>query len=172
MRSFWCHHGANYNALSLPSIPTRNFSQYRPSLNNNPTPPSPAPLSLISSLQTILHDLKTHYTSYDPSVAEHALVRDLVHDWNERRLLAYWKCLEHNPRRAVEIVRLMGLDFGEGREDALVERALRKLKKYPRRERFEVVARALQQVGNGDEVLGLEDPQFVLSYSRVAGEGS
>lgn len=66
----------------------------------------------------------------------------------------------------------MGLDFGEGSTDALVERAMNKLKEYPRRERFEVVARALQQVGNGDEVLGLEDPQFVLSFRKVVGNRS
>lgn len=162
MRLPWCHHGANYETSSPPNNTSPlNLSQYRSSIKN----PSPTPL------KTIFHDLKVHYKTLDPSAAEHALVRDLVHDWSERRLLAYWKCLEHHPRRAIEIVRLMGLNFGKSQTDALVLRALGRLRIHPRKARFEVVARALQQVGNGDEVLGLEDPQFVLSCSQVVSEG-
>jgi hypothetical protein len=170
MRSFWCHHGANYNTSSTPSLritPRLKMSQYRSATNayppitsikNNKPKESPLPRP-----QTITRDLETHYKYLHPSAREQALIRDLVDDWNDRRLLAYWKCLEHHPRRAAKIVRLMGLDFGEAKTDMLVKRALRNLHRYPREDRFLVVAKELEQVGNGDAVLGLDDPQYVLN---------
>ena len=172
-RSLWRHHGANYKTSTVTSTPVQRISQYRfPA--NKPPPNNSAQAEVEETLsihfQTAVQDLKSHYKHLDRSAREQALVRDLVHDWNERRLIAAWKYLESHPSRASEMVNLLGLDFGEETLSTVVWQGLRNLRKYPRRERFPVVARALQQTGNSDEVLGLDNSMFDLLRGR-RGEG-
>lgn len=152
----------------LATTPRLKMSQYRSAKdiyafttqpkNNNKTKKSPQ-----KNIETITSDLENHYQDLDQPAREHALVRDLVNDWNDRRLLALWKCFEHHPQRTFRVVRAMGLDFGEVRTGMVIRRALRNLQKHPQKDRFLVVARALHQSGNSDAVLGLEDPQYVLN---------
>ncbi|EUC44228.1 hypothetical protein COCMIDRAFT_98706, partial [Bipolaris oryzae ATCC 44560] len=176
MSSFWYHHGANYNTSSMPSLtttPRLKMSQYRSTKDIYPFTTQPkknkkSKESPQKTRETILCDLETHYQDLDVPAREYALVRDLVNDWNDRRLLAFWKCFEHHPRRTSQVVGAMGLDFGEARTTMVIRRALRKLQKHLQKDRFLVVARALHQFGNGDDVLGLEDPQYVLNCRHVS----
>ncbi|XP_014555271.1 hypothetical protein COCVIDRAFT_102841, partial [Bipolaris victoriae FI3] len=175
MHSNWCHHGANYNTSSTPSLtttPRLKISQYRSdkdiyalttqhkNKNNTNKNPEESPRK---DIESITRDLELHYQALDPPARELALVRDLVNDWNDRRLLALWKCFEHHPRRPFKVVHVMGLDFGEAEMGTVIRRALRRLQRHPQKERLVVVARALHKAGNGDVVLGLEDPRYVLN---------
>lgn len=173
MRSFWRHHGANYNTTSLTStLPPLKISRFY----HSPRDGTPVTLPTYEETQqppptyhqTFVHDIENHYKHLDVYDREQALVRDLVKDWNDRRLLAIWKCLERHPRRAVIIVRVIGLDFGEDEIAAMVQRALRSLWKYPRPDRFSTMLGAVQRVGNADAVLGLDDPEHLLNWAQIA----
>ncbi|KAH7564298.1 hypothetical protein BM1_01345 [Bipolaris maydis] len=153
---------------SLTTTPRLKMSQYRSAKDiyafttqpKNNKKPEESPQK---SIETIICDLENHYQDLDHPAREYALVRDLVNDWNDRRLLALWKCFEHHPRRTFKVIGVMGLDFGEARMGMVIRGSLRNLQKHPQKDRFLVVARALHQSGNGDSVLGLEDPQYVLN---------
>lgn len=172
MLSFWRHHGANYNTSSLtsatPSLKISNF-YHSPRDGTSVTLPTyeETQQSPPTYHQTFAHDVENHYKHLDAYGREQALVRDLVKHWNDRRLLAMWKCPERHPRRAVIIVRVMGLDLGEDETAALVQKALRNLRKYPRLDRLSTMLGALQRVGNADAVLGLDDPEYLLNWAQI-----